>query len=128
MRKRLLLHHATDGSKETSSSALYTLYSVQSIDEIACDDLSKRLTLLGNSWLPSSISAGRKARKSSRENDIRGPRNFTCVVNERRGFPNGELLETRNSCLGIKRVMPGSSTGGAHPEVFLGTFQIVARQ
>jgi len=46
IRKRLLLHHAIDGSTETSSSALYTLYGVQSIDEIACDDLSKRLTLL----------------------------------------------------------------------------------
>lgn len=59
MWKRLLLHHATYGS-EMSFRALYTLYGVQSIDEIACDDLSKRLTLLGNSWLPSSINAGRK--------------------------------------------------------------------
>lgn len=54
-----------DESKETESSALYTLYGVQSIDEIACDDLSKWLTLLGNSWLPSSINAGWKTRKSS---------------------------------------------------------------
>ena len=103
------MHHATDGSKETSSSALYTLYGVQSIEEIACDDLSKRLTLLGNSWLSSSINAG-KTRKSSRENDIRAPRSFTNVTNDNRELPNRKLFETLNICLDIKRVIPETLT------------------
>lgn len=107
IRKRLLLHHATDDTEETSSSALYTLYGVQSIDEIACDDLSKRLTLLGNSWLPSSINAGWKTRKSSWENDIRGPGNFTSVAND---CPDRKLHEARDSRLDIKRVIPETLT------------------
>lgn len=107
IRKRLLLHHATDDTKETSSSTLYTLYGVQSIDEIACDDLSKRLTLLGNSWLPSSINAGWKTRKSSRENRIRGSGNFTNVAND---CPDRKLHEARDSRLDIKRDIPETLT------------------
>lgn len=77
------MHYTTYDSKKTSFRALYTLYSMQSIDEIARDDLSKRLTLFGNSWLPSSINADRKTWKSSWKNDFEGLRNFTLPLRQR---------------------------------------------